>query len=323
MTANRNRAKFSGTCQLCGHFQKLPNDRLSLHGYEVRWNCFVGDCPGSRGLPFEKSIDLIEAAIARAKKVAAELRADAPVVRANRDPKGVEMTVYRMDARRVSDGAPMPQGRYDGSSFQTRGTLAKTASGFSFTFTRGDEYVVELGITKGYYPGDKLEPVVEKFRAREADALVSLAKSHEEYAAWQTKRIAGWVPHPEKLVPVDEADYAPTLHAVNEYWTKKSGRTTALCSSTRSSGYKQTTTDRSKVNCKACLKALVAADAAAIESTKANELVAEMVAKYGPTTTTAFSDANGRAIKELRYNRKELDKGVRKLATDRLERGIK
>src|SRR5262245_4567782 len=50
-----------GECQLCGHEQKLPGGGfLSLHGYSVKWNSFMGTCPGSRHLPYEQSCDLLD-----------------------------------------------------------------------------------------------------------------------------------------------------------------------------------------------------------------------------------------------------------------------
>jgi len=55
----RQKSTHSGACQLCGHTQKLPGERLSLHGYSVKWNCFTGTCPGSRELPYELSCDLL------------------------------------------------------------------------------------------------------------------------------------------------------------------------------------------------------------------------------------------------------------------------
>lgn len=52
-------ATHTGTCQICGSEQKLPNGRLSLHGYTKQWGFFQGTCPGSRGLPYEISCDLL------------------------------------------------------------------------------------------------------------------------------------------------------------------------------------------------------------------------------------------------------------------------
>ena len=318
-----NKATHSGHCQLCGHFQKLPNGRLSLHGYEVRWHAFVGDCPGSRYLPFEVSIDQIEAAIERSIEAAKRLREHEPQVRADRNPKGVAMTVYASDCRNVSTWERLNSYAFDSrsSSVSARGDLTKVGEKIEFRFTRGGvEYVYEMGFSQGVNKTTTVESIVAKLSAREADEMLRNAKNHDEYVAWQRGRIAGWKPHPEKLVAV-EAD-APMLHAIGAYWTKREGRPIALCvSSIRAAGHKPTTTERANVTCKACLKRLAADDAAEVESTKANALIAEMVAKYGASATEMFSDANKQAIRELRYQRKELDKGVRKLATDRLERG--
>jgi len=58
--ANKNKATHSGQCQLCGNLQKLPGGFLAKHGYSVEWSRFVGVCPGSHHLPYEKACDLIQ-----------------------------------------------------------------------------------------------------------------------------------------------------------------------------------------------------------------------------------------------------------------------
>src|SRR5215471_7908862 len=64
MAKNGWTATHYGECQLCGHEQKLPGGGLlSLHGYSVRWNSFMGTCPGSRELPYEQSCGLLEGEI--------------------------------------------------------------------------------------------------------------------------------------------------------------------------------------------------------------------------------------------------------------------
>lgn len=48
-----------GTCQVCFRIQKLPNGRLSLHGYERPGDGFLyGDCIGSHELPYEESCEI-------------------------------------------------------------------------------------------------------------------------------------------------------------------------------------------------------------------------------------------------------------------------
>src|SRR4051812_45222720 len=60
------KATHAGHCQVCGHLQRLPGDRLSKHGYTVQLGCFQGTCFGSEHLPFQKDISLIERAIEQA-----------------------------------------------------------------------------------------------------------------------------------------------------------------------------------------------------------------------------------------------------------------
>jgi hypothetical protein len=47
-----------GECQGCGRTQMLPEGRLSLHGYTVRWGFFEGVCQGAAHPPLEVSKDL-------------------------------------------------------------------------------------------------------------------------------------------------------------------------------------------------------------------------------------------------------------------------
>lgn len=48
-----SRATHVGHCQVCGSLQKLPNGRLSKHGYTRRWGFFEGVCSGAGELPWE------------------------------------------------------------------------------------------------------------------------------------------------------------------------------------------------------------------------------------------------------------------------------
>jgi uncharacterized protein YeaC (DUF1315 family) len=71
----REKATAAGSCQACGRVQKLPKGVLSKHGYAVRWNQFVGECPGSGHLPYEQSCKLIKSFIANAKESRARIQA--------------------------------------------------------------------------------------------------------------------------------------------------------------------------------------------------------------------------------------------------------
>ncbi len=61
--ARKGKATHYGECQVCGRNQKLPNGKLSIHGYTVDWNCFMGTCPGSHHLPWELSCDMAKSSI--------------------------------------------------------------------------------------------------------------------------------------------------------------------------------------------------------------------------------------------------------------------
>lgn len=56
------KATHTGECQLCGRTQKLPNGKLSTHGYTKQWGFFQGVCPGSNHLPYELDAQLLERA---------------------------------------------------------------------------------------------------------------------------------------------------------------------------------------------------------------------------------------------------------------------
>jgi len=63
--ATKIKATHKGECQLCGKRQLLPNNRLSLHGYAVKWKMFNGQCNGSQDLPYELSCDRIKQELPR------------------------------------------------------------------------------------------------------------------------------------------------------------------------------------------------------------------------------------------------------------------
>lgn len=57
------KATHSGTCQCCGRVQKLPNGRLSNHGYTVDWGFFNGTCGGSKELPLEQDRTILDTTV--------------------------------------------------------------------------------------------------------------------------------------------------------------------------------------------------------------------------------------------------------------------
>lgn len=314
---NSYTATHYGECQLCGHTQKLPGGGLlSLHGYSVKWNCFMGTCPGSRGLPYEQSTDLLAGQISREEGEIERLKMN------------IETYTSKSNKRVWVQEWVGAQGRND-------------SSGYMWRLLESNEYTIEKGeftcvikwttLARGKQKPEaknigsfKLQSdagIIREANARRVSGYKADIAQRKQYIKWLQERITNWVQR--DLRPVLAEDNAPTLHALNTYWLERDGSRVAICSSGYSRVFKQTTDDRAKVTCKACLKALAARDADNVVSEQANALIAEMVAKYGEGVKKHFSDAAGQAVKELRYQRKDIDKAVRKLACDRIERGIK
>ena len=56
---NMRKSEMKGTCQACFLVQKLPNGKISLHGYERPGDGYImGDCEGSYHLPYEQSCEI-------------------------------------------------------------------------------------------------------------------------------------------------------------------------------------------------------------------------------------------------------------------------
>lgn len=58
-----------GTCQLCGAVHRLRGDVLARHHFYRGWRMRSGPCPGAGQLPFERSMQLIDVAIAEASEL--------------------------------------------------------------------------------------------------------------------------------------------------------------------------------------------------------------------------------------------------------------
>jgi hypothetical protein len=174
------KATHTGTCQLCGRAQKLPNGRLSLHGYEVKWSQFVGDCNGSRALPYELSRDLIDAAIASAQREALALRADADVQAARTDVVWVQHYVKATWQARKSSQRWIP---IDIANVDIK--------------ARAYEYE-----GKRHQVGRYSANLQAECNEARAHSLRTRAAGLEEYAAWLIERNKNWQARPEKLVAV-------------------------------------------------------------------------------------------------------------------------
>lgn len=206
---NKNKATHDGTCQICGHFQKLPNGLLAKHGYTKQWGFFSGTCTGSDGKPFEQSTDLIEAAIARAEADLAETckRSEALKNGELREDGKAYHHVYRVATSRYDRGGyrwelvglEMTSKTYD------EGTPDEWTM-HSFRYVAENPNTLGAGgrhceIQNGY--GDDRAKSIDEMRVkmntRYAKAeLDSRADMLRNYIKWQRERIANWKPMPLK-----------------------------------------------------------------------------------------------------------------------------
>jgi len=225
------KANFSGHCQACGRLQKLPNDRLSKHGYNVEHGFFSGTCEGSGALPFEKSCGLIEQFISRSKgyllgiettqaalrvpatepKAWMRVRYDNPKGRLYRSVYKWELVQLAVEFKPFQDQNEVATGKAD----QVRGYLV-----YTYTDSLGNVHGNHLGrnredvsgvnlydeAAKGKTHNEILLLTATRFNEKYANWMEHEAKSLRDYIAWQTKRVNTWV----------EADLLPVAHKDKE-----------------------------------------------------------------------------------------------------------
>jgi hypothetical protein len=179
--ANKNTATHRGTCQACGHFQKLPGGVLSRHGYAVKWNQFVGTCPGSGRRPFNTHTDFIAECIANAE-------VDARGYRRRAD----DLAAAPLTGKVAWHRSPNPGGR----SYGWREVAFEVAGERQVRHGSTDTYGRESTRTTW----GTAESFERDGRSGYIHHLLSLAKLSESYAAWQRERVASWVETP--LTPV-------------------------------------------------------------------------------------------------------------------------
>lgn len=127
------------------------------------------------------------------------------------------------------------------------------------------------------------------------------------------RRIAEWTP----VAPVAvEVETGPIVHM---FWERS--RAKVLCAySSRGFTHRHSTKVESEVTCSSCLKQLASIKEDADVKAQAEALVDEMVAKHGPAVRERFSKAGDAAVREIRYQRKDVDKKVRQRACQIIER---
>lgn len=185
-------ATHRGNCQVCGREQKLPGDRLSRHGYSVRFGFFLGTCPGTGHQPFEQSKDLIDGAVADALRQSADLDDQAMrLMQVAATPEGT-CRVYRewLQCRHgEKSGYCWVQGRIEARPPQ---------HGMRFVVIAKDgrEYYVHAA----NYGDNELDVATHNNR-QYALELQKRAAQLRSYADWQVDRIKDWKPQP--LRPIE------------------------------------------------------------------------------------------------------------------------
>lgn len=196
------KAKFIGSCQLCGRVQKLPSDKLSLHGYTVAWGFFSGTCPGSKGLPFEVSTNLIEAAIASAKDEIKRLAKQSEDLKAGVMLEGTKAWNHSYTSPTYSN-----KGGYHWEQIEVIGEveMMELSSGpyaivrAHYVDRAGTKHNIQVPTGCGIKTVDALR---KNLNVRYAGAIDDRIKQLKSYVAWQKDRIKDW--KPAELKPVVE-----------------------------------------------------------------------------------------------------------------------
>lgn len=174
-----------GICQGCGRMQKLPNGKLSKHGYTVDNGWFNGVCMGSDHLPFEQSKDEIEGYIKSANESAKVTRSMIVKILANDDPNDVYYHGYD---------------RLSYQYFWVKGKLSVDGHEVLITYTYRDKEINERNrdASKPYREElndeEYLKVLAHHYNKRKTNEMERTAKAADEYAAWQEDRIKGWTP---------------------------------------------------------------------------------------------------------------------------------
>lgn len=172
------KATHQGHCQVCGHFQKLPNGRMAKHGYNVQFGFFSGTCSGSDYLPFELSIDRIERAIAEVTETKSRLQAS--IVNLNEQQPTDKIWVNQY----------FPATWEFRHSYHVWGQLevvVNQAGEYSYLDRKGEpEPFYRSGIM-----GD-LQKACNDQALRYAQHLAQQVNQIDEYVFWQRDRIKDW-----------------------------------------------------------------------------------------------------------------------------------
>ena len=176
------KATHQGSCQVCGRIQKLPNIRLSLHGYTKKFGFFQGSCRGAYGKPFEQSHDLITGSIIHAKELIEKHGVDIWELSSN--PKVLWQKFYNLK------GQPWLECDY---VFED-GNLKVTSKRTSYVRSSAGHAKTIFGNRRGLR-----DILVDANQGRVNDLRRTVAEL-ESYIEWQEKRIADW--KPAEIIPL-------------------------------------------------------------------------------------------------------------------------
>lgn len=166
-----------------------------MHGYEVKWEQFVGICVGSGHLPYELSADMLSSLIEQA-----ELRAEASRALQARLRTPISEPKIRWTFRR----------RYSTGNWPEDATIRSSAATNQTTYTAvadKDERAQEIDTYR--VPANVTDEVAlaNYFRAQEADGIESHVDREVRYANWQRRRLADWKIRPlREVIEVEEEE---------------------------------------------------------------------------------------------------------------------
>ena len=193
-------ATHSGECQGCGRQQKLPDGKLSLHGYEVQWNQFSGTCDGAKEPPYELSCEYCKATIVRSR---AQMERHLEAAKALRIPTKDPI---------LSDLNVPTEWNFKRRAYDTRVAFNvrlevvpdSTSTKITGIYTMGGEVkTVDITGSHGIRPrweGTPLQ-IVNRFRREAAETQEMFAGHLDRYIKWQEKRVADWKLRPLTPVP--------------------------------------------------------------------------------------------------------------------------
>ena len=201
------KATHYGTCQCCGHFQKLPGGRLAKHGYTVQWGFFEGTCLGSHELPYELSCDkIVKDYVPSARHRLAEVQGRIAKLHIPTTSPKVTYRNYlssRYDSKYVLGEGVLVAEKHPEHDYIEFFVVTEDGSKIK---TDGHSGNNPYPVPYGAYKMSALD-VINHNRNEEADRLTrSDVVQLNSYIAWQTARIDKW--KLTALKPVAEVESA-------------------------------------------------------------------------------------------------------------------